>query len=595
MYAVALACMVLRIGEAHEFGRPSVSDAVSGMLERLRRTATHEEIRSLTASNVWSRLTVLEKDVLSSDHVRFSVDTEVKVSVVKDSRQGAEPYWLEERGFKKSSVVFTNEGVGFEVWEKQFSAGKVGLGVNSVSGGGEHYFVCVSPKQANADLRISLSYPGQLRKTRVTAGVAPYADHTAVWTNVPPSLEGQWLVQTLRGARNAAKLLNIFVVTEHPSGAHPDHLVLTFSGDPRTGQSIQWRTGPSVRSGTVLYQERSVFQREGRVSLRRVRARSDRVWTANVLNDPDIYWHTARLTGLSPGTAYVYAVGGGDGESWSELREFSTAPNGPASFSFVYMGDAQNGLDTWGRLVQKAQKDRPDAAFYLMAGDLVNRGADRDDWDSLLWNASGVFDRRPLVPAIGNHECQGGGPKLYLRFFDLPRNGPATVADERAYAFTYGDALFVILDSNLSPARQTAWMDTQLGRSRAKWKFVSFHHPAYSSVPKRDNKALREAWTPVFDKHHVDMVLQGHDHAYLRTYPMRGDRRVTTTRDGTVYVVSVSGVKFYDQDPRDYTEFGMTQVATYQVLDVQVAGDRLVYRAYDIDGRVRDELMIQKP
>ena len=26
---------------------------------------------------------------------------------------------------------------------------------------------------------------------------------------------------------------------------------------------------------------------------------------------------------------------------------------------------------------------------------------------------------------------------------------------------------------------------------------------------------------PIFDKHHVDLVLQGHDHAYLRTYPLR--------------------------------------------------------------------------
>ena len=50
----------------------------------------------------------------------------------------------------------------------------------------------------------------------------------------------------------------------------------------------------------------------------------------------------------------------------------------------------------------------------------------------------------------------------------------------------------------------------------------------------------------------------------------------------------------YDQDPRDYTEIGMTNLATYQVLDIQVSGDRLVYRAYDIDGRQRDELIIEK-
>jgi len=50
----------------------------------------------------------------------------------------------------------------------------------------------------------------------------------------------------------------------------------------------------------------------------------------------------------------------------------------------------------------------------------------------------------------------------------------------------------------------------------------------------------------------------------------------------------------YSQDPRDYTEFGMTNVSTYQVLDIQISGDRLVYRAYDIDGNLRDSIVIEK-
>jgi 3',5'-cyclic AMP phosphodiesterase CpdA len=137
-------------------------------------------------------------------------------------------------------------------------------------------------------------------------------------------------------------------------------------------------------------------------------------------------------------------------------------------------------------------------------------------------------------------------------------------------------------------------LEQQLANTKAKWKFVAYHHPAYSSAPKRDNKALREAWGPLFDKYRVDLALQGHDHAYLRTYPMKDNKRVASPKEGTVYIVSVSGTKGYKQDPRDYTEFGMTNVATYQVLDIQISGDRLVYRAYDIDGRLRDELVIEK-
>jgi hypothetical protein len=100
---------------------------------------------------------------------------------------------------------------------------------------------------------------------------------------------------------------------------------------------------------------------------------------------------------------------------------------------------------------------------------------------------------------------------------------------------------------------------------------------------------------PLFDRYHVDLVLQGHDHAYLRTYPLHAGRRVATPAQGTVYLVSVSGTKFYPQASHDYTELGLTNVATWQVLDIQISGDRLVYRAIDGDGAVRDRFVIEKP
>jgi hypothetical protein len=121
-----------------------------------------------------------------------------------------------------------------------------------------------------------------------------------------------------------------------------------------------------------------------------------------------------------------------------------------------------------------------------------------------------------------------------------------------------------------------------------------YHHPAYSSSPTRNNPEIRKLWGDLFDKYHVDLALQGHDHAYLRTYPMRDGRPTDTTAEGTVYIVSVSGTKYYDQGEFDYTEVGMTRTSTYQVLDIQISGDRLVYRAYDIDGDLRDDFVIEK-
>ena len=144
------------------------------------------------------------------------------------------------------------------------------------------------------------------------------------------------------------------------------------------------------------------------------------------------------------------------------------------------------------------------------------------------------------MPCVGNHEYLDRGPWLYRSIFALPANGPAGVAPDLVYSFEVGDAFIAVLDSTLAvtdPAQarlQADWLDDRLARTRRAWKLVMFHHPVYASHASRESPALRDAWVPVFDRHHVDLVLQGHDHAYLRTYPMRGEppRRFAGRGDG---------------------------------------------------------------
>jgi hypothetical protein len=69
---------------------------------------------------------------------------------------------------------------------------------------------------------------------------------------------------------------------------------------------------------------------------------------------------------------------------------------------------------------------------------------------------------------------------------------------------------------------------------------------------------------------------------------------VASPKEGTIYLISVSGTKMYAQGKHEYTEYGMSNVATYQVLDIQIDGNRLVYRAYDVDGALRDHFIIEK-
>ena len=119
-----------------------------------------------------------------------------------------------------------------------------------------------------------------------------------------------------------------------------------------------------------------------------------------------------------------------------------------------------------------------------------------------------------------------------------------------------------MLDSTLAaydPAAaqtQADWLDATFAQTRASWKFVMLHHPIYPSHPWRDLPALRECFVPIFDKHHVDFVLQGHDHAYQRTYPLHGHDRADSPAGGTIYLMAVSGDKFVDHATRDYVEVG---------------------------------------
>jgi len=391
-----------------------------------------------------------------------------------------------------------------------------------------------------------------------------------------------------------------YFFTHYPATAQPDQLLLTWAGNPANSISVQWRTSTAIGTGAVAYLPRSLADRFTPAKPWVVKAERQYLFSPTCLNDPFCHRFTARLTHLKPDTEYLYAVGDGSAEGWGARHTFRTAPVRPTPFAFIYLGDAQYGFTRWAALQQAAARHRPDAAFFLLAGDQVTRGNDRDDWDDFLVHASEVFCRKPVMPAIGNHECKPDGfPLMYQDIFDLPRNGPADLAPERAYAFHYGNALFVVLDSNLKPETQTAWLEHQLAQTQAVWKFVMLHHPCYSSRADRDNREIREAWQPVFDRYHVDLVFQGHDHAYQRTYPLRGGQRVKDPAEGTIYLISVSGTKMYEQGQSDYAAVAFPQTAVYSVIDVLPAdakvGDRLVLRTYDLEGNLKDQLTIDKP
>jgi acid phosphatase type 7 len=527
------------------------------------------------------------------------------------------PFWIADLGFQATRLTLKNCDTSWNVYRKVFRPGWIGLGVNGLDRTPvAHYAVFVRPVDSRqGDPRrfvVDLDTSQSSWKTMLARpGISAALDVYKPFQELPADLVGAVLIQPAHADRHSSLVATGRIWKTHVvSSSVPDQVTIAFGPDPARELVWTWRTS-TRESSTAIRIARLPKGAEANAStggtetepgvFRVVRGQSTLVEVANLLNDPVIRRHRVMVDGLEPDTVYRYALGDLTPEAWGPWQTVKTGPDSSRGARFLYLGDAQTGLESWGRLLKVAHRRHPDVDFLLLAGDLVDRGNERTNWDHFFLRAAGVFDRVPLMPCVGNHEYLDMGPRLYRAFFELPRNGPEGINSDLVYHFECGDACFAVLDSTLAVSdpcqarRQAEWLDTTLQSTKATWKFVLFHHPVYPSHPWRDTPALREHWVPIFDKHHVDLVLQGHDHAYLRTYPLRNHRRVDGAGAGTIYVIAVSGDKFVDQASRDYIEVGKSGVSTYQTIEIDARSNRLIYRAWSEDGRIIDEFLINKP
>lgn len=375
----------------------------------------------------------------------------------------------------------------------------------------------------------------------------------------------------------------------HAAGEKPDHIILTPRGDCRTMAAISWRTAASVTDGVVQYARADEPEPVRYLECPSV----DSILVSGELtSDVAVRCHAATLTGLTPGATYRYRVGSGTADVWSEYLTFTTAPAVIAPFSFVFFGDTQTGPAGFGALLAGVERRHPDTAFYLIAGDLVDKGDYRNGWDEFLAGTSAIFSRKPLAPAMGNHDYggTGAGAGIFAAYFDLPGGIREETGEPANYSFMYGNVCFLVVNS-LETAEQTQWIENELRRAdemRADFRVAMFHVPVYHPKKNRSNRAAQKHWVPLFDKYGVDLVLSGHDHSYLRSQPLRGGR---PHPDGTVYVVATACDKFYPYKKLDIARTQLADTVTYQVIAVGVdSGGRpaLRYTAYNPDGEAVD-------
>jgi hypothetical protein len=376
----------------------------------------------------------------------------------------------------------------------------------------------------------------------------------------------------------------------------PDRIILSPGGDPSVEMGVSWRTdmaaGETVAELAELVPAPNFGLRAAQVTGASI---------ATVSDNGAARYHKVRFAGLKPGTAYAYRVKGAAG--FSEWHQFRTASAGAAPFRFIYMGDTQNRILDIGSIGwRRALLQAGNPALMVHAGDLVASRDDLahdDEWGEWTTTGGWALATVPQVPAAGNHEyvdlIQPDGSESrklgghWPVMFNLPANG-AAAAPLTTYFTDYQGVRFVVMDGTAALdlgtlESQTAWLDARLAEAPGPWKIVLFHQPIFTCARPGDTPVLKAAWKPLFEKHKVDLVLQGHDHCYGRLTSEAGrdagvEARAGGAMQGPVYMVSVAGAKMYGLNDRADTQPDRVAEDTslFQVIDV--AADRLALRAY---------------
>lgn len=398
------------------------------------------------------------------------------------------------------------------------------------------------------------------------------------------------------------------------ASADPDRIFLSFHGDATRRRAVTWRTGGSEKTPAFAEIGKALGGPGFIQNVSRFDATTERIDLNDARKNTQgkVYYHSVVFSDLEPETLYAYRVGDGD-EHWSEWIQFRTASREAKPFEFVYFGDAQNDvLSHWSRTMRMAAQKAPEASFALHAGDLINQAHVDAEWAG--WFKAGGFlhSQWSGIPVAGNHEYDEKQreedktlslqwrPQFTLRVVsELPEELHETV-----YTVDYQGMQVIVLNSNEMIKEQTAYLEEQLKKPDFRWRVVTFHHSMFSprSGANRKTDLMEAEWKPLFEKYNVDLVLQGHDHSYMRgQMPVRQGASFMADSFQTMYVTSVSGPKQYairDEKLARNAEKGFEtlrkgeQTQFFQVISVD--GHQLHYEAYTSTGELYDSATIVK-
>lgn len=334
------------------------------------------------------------------------------------------------------------------------------------------------------------------------------------------------------------------------------------------------------------------------------------------------YAHKVVVTDLVPGTAYTYRVGDAEKNIWSDVASFVT-DNQDDSFKFITIADVQaSSYENFAHAaltLKAAMEVMPDAEFNANLGDYVNDNTN-DEWDWYFDTFRFANNLMTHVPVAGNHDgniTNKFNTNCFKNTFCLDESANQSL-EGVYYSFDYGNAHIAVLNTNdMYPMTQAQrnWLINDMSNSSAMWKIVLMHRSFYSAgknINKPDTIVMRDVLLPIIDKLDIDMVYAGHDHMYLRTTQVYGDKKVenveyiTETYNGEeiTFAVDPAGTVFTLPSTAGTKRYNVNEDAIPPILEVadkvfstksdsengggcfcttEINGGKLIYKAYVVN------------
>jgi hypothetical protein len=320
--------------------------------------------------------------------------------------------------------------------------------------------------------------------------------------------------------------------------AAPSVLYLTWMHDPTTTMAVHWHTTEDESNSEVAYRKKGAKEWRTKKGI------------YALLPKTNLLIHTIELDELEPNGEYQFRIIGKKG-----TYQFRTLPKTLLTpVRFVVGGDAYFYLSVLRKMNERIASCDPD--FVVVGGDIAytngrravfkGKGWEIKRWRTFLkqWKKQMVTsDGRmiPIVPVLGNHDIKAttltpmAHHFLFYELFAIPEQGTSyRVLDIGDYL-----SLF-LLDSGHTfhiEGQQTAWLKKTLSeRENVPYKMAAYHIAAYPSVyPYRDQspKKIRTQWNPLFERYHLNVAFEHHNHAYKRTFPLKGNK---IDPDGVIYM-----------------------------------------------------------